>query len=170
MRSLYMKQKVFSFGEKYNVFDENENVVYHIKGKVFSIKNKLDMYQGDRLVYHFERKLFRFLPEYELYTPEGEVIATIKKNFQFIGGKLTIHSRYGEMKFVGQILQRDFQLFNDHKEVMSVHKKWLSWGDSYEIMIHDDTREAFYVALVIMIDAIFHQNSGHSNSSSSHSH
>ena len=45
MKQLYLKQKVFSFGEKYNVFDENQNIVYHIKGKVFSLRNKMDMYK-----------------------------------------------------------------------------------------------------------------------------
>ena len=170
MRNLYLKQKVFSFGEKYNVFDENQNVVYHIKGKVFSIKNKLDMFKGEELIFHFERKLFRFLPEYTIFTPEGEVLATIKRNFTFFRGKLTIHSKYGEMELNGQIWQRDFTLTKDGRDVMSIHKKWLSWGDSYEISINDDAQEAFYVAIVILIDAIFHQNSGNSSSSSSHHH
>lgn len=170
MRNLYLKQKIFSFGEKYNVFDENENVVYHIKGKVFSIKNKLDMFKNEKHVFHFERKLFRFLPEYTIFTPEGEVLATIKKNFTFLHGKLTIYSKYGEMELNGQIWQRDFTLSKDGRDVMSVHKKWLSWGDSYEISISDTEYEAFYVAVVILIDAIFHQSSSHSSSSSSHHH
>jgi uncharacterized protein YxjI len=168
MKQFYMKQKVFSFGEKYNVFDQNQNLVYHIKGQVFSIKNKMDMFKGDQLVFHFERKLFRFLPEYTLYTPNGEVLATIKKNFTFIRGKLTIESAYGNMELIGQVWQRDFNLTKEGREVMSVHKKWLSWGDSYEITITDDEKEAFYVALVILVDVIFHQSSGNSNASHHH--
>jgi uncharacterized protein YxjI len=169
MKQFYMKQKVFSFGEKYNIFDENQNVIYHVKGQVFSIRNKMDMYKDEKHLFHFERKLFRFLPEYTLFTPEGDVVATIKKNFTFFGGKMTVHSTYGDMEVVGQIMQRDFHLTKDGQEVMSIHKKWLSWGDSYEISIMDDTQVAFYVALVILIDVIFHQSSSHS-SSSHHSH
>lgn len=169
MKQFYMKQKVFSFGEKYNIFDENQNVIYHVKGQVFSIKNKMDMFKDEKLLFHFERKLFRFLPEYTLFTPEGEVVATIKKNFTFFGGRMTVHSNDGDMEVVGQIMQRDFHLNKDGKEVMSIHKKWLSWGDSYEISIMDDTQVAFYVALVILIDVIFHQSSGNS-SSTHHSH
>ena len=165
MKKFYMKQKVFSFGEKYNIFDENQNVIYHVKGKVFSIHNKLDMYKGEEMIFHMERKLFRFLPEYTLFTPDGSVLATIKKNFAFFGGKLTITSSYGVMELLGQVWQRDFHLNNDGKEVMSVHKKWISWGDSYEISISDDEKVSFYVALAILIDVIFHQESNHSHPS-----
>ena len=168
MKQFYLKQKVFSFGEKYNVFDKNQNLVYHIKGQVFSIKNKMDMFKENQLVFHFERKLFRFLPEYTMFTPSGEALATIKKNFTFIRGKLTVNSSYGDMEVVGEIFQRDFTVSKNGQEVMSVHKKWLSWGDSYEITIVEDEREAFYVALVILIDVIFHQSSGHSSSSHRH--
>jgi uncharacterized protein YxjI len=170
MKQFYMKQKVFSFGEKYNIFDENQNLIYHVKGQVFSIKNKMDMFKDDQLLYHFERKLFRFLPEYTLFTPNGEVLATIKKNFTFFGGKLTIHSTFGEMEVTGQIMQRDFHVTKNGNEVMSIHKKWISWGDSYEISIMDDQQVSFYVALVILIDVIFHQSSSHSSSSTHHSH
>lgn len=164
MRYLYMKQKVFSIGEKYHIYDEDQNVIYHVKGQFFSIRNKMEMYQGDKHLFHIERKLFRFLPEYTLFSPDGDILASIKKNFTLFGGKLTIHSVYGDMDVNGQILQRDFQLFKDGEEMMTIHKKWISWGDTYEITIKDNQKEAFYVALVILIDAIYHQSSQHSHS------
>ncbi len=164
MKNFYMKQKVFSIGEKYNIMDENQQIIYHVKGKVFSIKNKLDMLKGDELIYHFERKLFRFLPVYTLFSPDGSEVATIKKNFTFFGGKMSISSIFGDMEIIGQVWQYDFHVNKNGSEVMSVHKKWLSWGDSYQISIQDDTQEAFYVALVILIDVIFHQQQKRSSS------
>ncbi len=168
MKQLYLKQKVFSFGEKYNVFDENQNIVYHIKGKVFSLRNKMDMYKNDQHIYSMERKLFHLLPLYILLDSDGNEVARIQKNFTLFGGKMTIHSSYGEMQLIGQVFQLDFSLLSDGKEVMSIHKKWISWGDSYEISITDDAHESFYVALVILIDAMYHQSSSHHSSSSSH--
>lgn len=165
MKQFYLKQKVFTFGGKYNVFDQNQNIVYYIEAKVFSIHNKMNMYMGEELIYHLERKLFRFLPEYTLSNPEGEVLATIKKNFTFFGGKMTINSTYGMMEIVGQVFQRDFQVLKSGTEVMSIHKEWLTWGDTYQITIRDDEKEAFYVALALMIDVMFHESSGHSSSS-----
>lgn len=165
MKNFYMKQKVFSIGEKYNIMDENQHIIYHVKGKVFSIKNKLDMFKGDELIYHLERKLFRFLPEYTLFSPDGNVVATIKKNFTFFGGKMTITSLFGQLEVIGQVWQYDFHVNKNGLEVMSVHKKWLSWGDSYQITIQEDTHESFYVALVILIDVIYHQQKQRSSSS-----
>jgi uncharacterized protein YxjI len=168
MKQFFLKQRVFSLGNKYNVFDKEGNVCYYIEGKIFSIHNKMDIYQGEEIIYHLERKLFRFMPEYTLYSTQGEVLATIKKNFTFFGGKMTIDSTYGMMEIVGQVFQRDFQLFYQGKEVMNIHKQWLTWGDTYQITIMEDAKESFYVALALMIDVIFHESSG--NSSSSHHH
>jgi uncharacterized protein YxjI len=72
------------------------------------------------------------------------------------------------MEVIGQIMQRDFHVTKNGNEVMSIHKKWISWGDSYEISIMDDQQVSFYVALVILIDVIFHQSSSNSSSSTHH--
>lgn len=168
MRNLYLKQKVFTWGDKYNVFDSNQNIIYHIKGKVFSLRNKMDMFKNDQFIYHMERKLFHFMPHFTLFNKNQEEEATIIRRFTFIGGKLDIQSKYGQMAMIGQAFQRDFQLTKDGQVVMSIHKKWLSWGDTYEITIHDDEHEAFYVALAILIDVIFHQSSAQHSNTSSH--
>ena len=68
------------------------------------------------------------------------------------------------MEIIGQVWQYDFHVNKNGQEVMSVHKKWLSWGDSYQISIQEDSQEAFYVALVILIDVMFHQQQKQSHS------
>lgn len=36
----------------------------------------------------------------------------------------------------------------------SVHKKWLSWGDSYEIQVNDEAYEKILIAIVVAIDCV----------------
>ena len=63
MTKLYIKQKVFSFGDKYNIYNENGQAVFSVQGEVFTFGAKIHMYDttGNE-VYYIEQKLFRFLP------------------------------------------------------------------------------------------------------------
>ncbi|MCK7479096.1 MAG: hypothetical protein M0C28_18325 [Candidatus Moduliflexus flocculans] len=57
----------------------------------------------------------------------------------------------------------DFSISSGTTSVVDFHKKWLSWGDSYEIAIHADQNIEFFIALVVMIDDCLHDNEGESN-------
>jgi uncharacterized protein YxjI len=59
---LYIKQKVFSLRDKYNVYNEAQQPVFTVAGE-FSIGAKIHLYDllGVELFY-IEQKLFRFLP------------------------------------------------------------------------------------------------------------
>ena len=41
---LYIKQKVFSWGAKFRIFDEYENDKYSVEGEVFTFGKKLHLY------------------------------------------------------------------------------------------------------------------------------
>ena len=41
---LYIKQKVFSWGDKFRVYDENYNDRYYVEGEVLSFGKKLHLY------------------------------------------------------------------------------------------------------------------------------
>lgn len=43
----YIKQKVFSLKDKFTIMDEAQNVIYEVKGKFMSIKNKLELADKD---------------------------------------------------------------------------------------------------------------------------
>ena len=41
---LYIKQKVFSRGDKFRIYDENENDKYYVEGEVLTLGKKLHLY------------------------------------------------------------------------------------------------------------------------------
>ena len=52
----YIKQKVFSFKDKFRIMDENQVLQYEVKGKFMSLSNKLELLdKNGNLVYDFSK-------------------------------------------------------------------------------------------------------------------
>jgi len=160
MKKLYLKQKFFSFADRYKVFDEKQNVVFHCEGKMFSFSHRVDIFDTgkDTMLYTLKRQLFTFMPKFNLTTPGGEEVAVIKKRFTVFSHKLDISSKFGDFTIDGDVFAHSFSITQNGKIVVDFTKKWISWGDSYEITVHPDENLGFYVALVIMIDSCLHDN------------
>lgn len=167
---LYIKQQVFSFGDKYQVYDETGNVLYYVEGDIFTLASKLHVLNTkNEELFLIKKRLFTFLPKYDIYQGE-EVIASADKRFTFLSSRIDISSKYGDFTIDGEVFAHDFSIYQDGNVIASIQKKWLSWGDTYEIEILDNQNVDFFVALVITIDNCMHNNKGHSSSSQSHHH
>lgn len=158
MSLLYMKQKVFSLKDKYKIYDQNQNPVYHCTGKLLSFSHQKDLYDSKSMqhLYTLKRRLFHLLPHYDLLNPEGEVLASIRKHFSVFKHRIEINSSLGDFILDGDIFAHDFRISLNGADIVTVHKKWLSWGDSYEISIVNEEMKAFFVGMVVMIDDCLH--------------
>jgi uncharacterized protein YxjI len=96
------------------------------------------------------------MPRYVLLDKSGLQVAVIKKRLSFLKQKLDIESTFGEMHLEGNVWIHDFNLSIVERHVLDVHKKFISWGDTYEINIYDEENIPFYIALVVMIDDCLH--------------
>jgi len=158
MKRFYIKQKIFAITDRYKVFDESQTIVYHIESKFLSITHKMEFYRTNDSthLYTLRRQLFTLLPKYFVSTPDGEDIATVSKKFTILHHKLEISSKLGNYTMEGDFLAHDFSVSQDGKSVLDFHKKWLSFGDAYEITIYDEEKIEFLLALVILIDDCLH--------------
>ena len=77
---LYIKNKVFSWGEGSKVLDANQNPVYKVKGKAFSITRKKYIYDmQDNLLFMVRNKWFNwFVHKAYIYDANKNKIATVK--------------------------------------------------------------------------------------------
>ena len=48
----------------------------------------------------------------------------------------------------------NFTVVRGDELVAEISQRWLSWGDSYEVIVHDDAMATIVVALVIAIDKV----------------
>lgn len=153
-----IRQKVFSFGDKFSVNAENGTPIIFVEGKVFSIGNKLKVLdtQGAELFY-IEQKVFKILPEYRIFS-NGEEIAFLKKEFTFFKPKINITSTYGDFTIDGNFLGYNFNILKQGKIVGTVSKKFVAFSDTYTLDIFEDENIPFLITLVIVIDQILHDN------------
>ncbi len=155
---LYIKQKVFSIGDKYDVYDEYGNVYFNVKSEVFTIGDKIHLYnlQGQELFF-IRRRITLFCARYEIYSGQ-QLCAEIQQELKFFRSKLNIQSAYGNYTIEGDLWARSFNIYRNGFLVGGVAKKFLSWSDTYEMNIADNEDCAFFAALVIAIDNCLHND------------
>ena len=163
MKRLFIKQQVFSFRDRFYVKDETGADVYYVEGEVLSLGKKLRVYdKSDQEVLYIEQKLWRFLPEFDLYA-HGNSVATVKKDFTFFKNNYQILGQNWSIDW--SVMAHEYVIRDSGNRVIAdISKKWLSWGDSYEIVIYNDEQVDILLGIVIAIDCVISQSRA-SNSS-----
>lgn len=159
--NLYIKQKMFSWTDRYKVYDENENLYFDVDSEFMTMTPKIHLMDlSGRELFYIHRKFTFFVAEYEIFKGE-HLCATINQEFRFFKPKLNVSSDYGEFEIEGDFLGMDYTISCNGEQIGSVHKKWMSWSDCYELEIPNSENAAFFCAMVIAIDNCLHnENNG----------
>ena len=162
---LYIKQKVFSWGDKFTVKDVNGEDRYFVEGEIFSWGKKLHVYdmRGNEVAF-IQQKLFSFLPRYFVYVGD-EQVAEIGKEFTFFFPKYSIEGLGWDIN--GQFMAHDYEITQNGCPIVTIRKEWMTWGDTYELDIADPRDEIIALAVVLTIDAVTESKGGVSVSVSS---
>ena len=148
---LYMKQKVFSWGDKFSIYDEAGNEVYYVEGEVFSFGKKLRLYDmaGNELAY-IEQKVLSWLPKYYIKV-NGETIAEVVKEFTFFKQEYTVNGL--GWKVHGDFFDHTYDISESDTLVAGVEKEWFTWGDAYRIRIAPSKDTVAALSVVLVVDA-----------------
>lgn len=162
---LYIKEKVFSWGDKFTVKDEHGYDKYVVEGEVFTWGKKLHIYDmTGREVAFIKQQVWSFLPRYYVFCG-GQQVAEIKKEFTFLFPKYSIEGLGWEID--GSFLAHEYEITQRGRSIVTISKEWMTWGDSYELNIANPADEILALAVVITIDCVMESNSGASVSVSS---
>lgn len=163
---LYIKEKVFSWGDKFTVKDAYGEDKYIVEGEVFTFGKKLHVYdRSGREVAFIKQEVWSFLPRYYVFCGDRQ-IAEIKKAFTFLFPRYTIEGLGWEID--GSFMAHDYQITKRGRKIVTISKKWMTWGDSYELDIADPGDELVALAVVIAIDCVTEANSAATSSASNH--
>ena len=147
----YIKQHVFTFGDRFSIYDENGNERYFVEGEVFTFGKKLHLCAMDgRELSFIEQKLFSFLPRYSVII-NGTEVAEIVKEFTFFRNVYTINGLGWTVD--GDFMDHDYVIESEGKTVAAVSKEWFTFGDAYEINVSDAIDPVLALSAVIVIDA-----------------
>lgn len=154
----YVKQKILSLKDQFYVMDQSGKEVYGIKGKMFSLSNKMELLNmnGSQIL-NTKKQIFSFLAKYFVFDPHGELQAEIKRKFA-VRPRFDVTIGNEVLSVEGSLFAHSFGIFDNGEEVASISKKVLSFGDSYEIEIHDESKAELYLFIVIILDQVLHEN------------
>ena len=162
---LYIKQKVFSWGDKFTVKDEAGRDRYYVEGEIFTFGRKLHVYDmSGREVAFIKQEVWSWMPRYYVFCGDRQV-AEIKKEFTFLFPKYNIEGLGWEIN--GSFMAHDYEITQSGRTIVRISKEWMTWGDSYELDIANPADELVALAVVLTIDCVNESNSGASASVSS---
>ena len=149
---LYMKQKIFSWNDKFSVYDANGEEHYFVEGEMFSWGKKLHVYDRVRREAAFVRQeLFTLLPKF-IVSIGGQDIAEIVKEFTFFKPKYRIDGLGWEID--GDFWDHEYEIKKNGRTIVSLSKEWFTWGDCYELDIENPEDEIVALAVVLAIDCV----------------
>ncbi|MBQ8236822.1 MAG: LURP-one-related family protein [Oscillospiraceae bacterium] len=153
---LYIKEKVFSWGDKFFVKDQAGRDKYLVEGEVFSWGKKLHVYDmTGREVAFIKQEVWSWLPRYYVFCGDRQV-AEIKKEFTFFFPKYTIAGLGWEIN--GSFWEHDYEITQGGATIVTISKEWMTWGDSYELEIRNPQDEIVALAVVLTIDCVREQS------------
>ena len=157
---LYIKQKVFSWGDNFTVKDEVGRDRYRVEGEIFSWGKKLHVYDAyDREAAFIKQELLTFLPSYQVFIGDQQA-ARIVKEFSFLFPRYSIEMLGWEIE--GSFMAHDYAITKNGRTIVTIHKEWMTWGDCYELDIEDPADELIALAVVLTIDCVI-ANSNNNN-------
>ena len=150
MRLLF-KQRLFSWFDSYDIYDENGNTVYTVEGKLAwgHCLHILDAH-GEHIGTVQER-VFTLLPKFELYIRD-QYVGCIQKQFTFFQPRFDIDCNGWQVE--GSLMEWDYTIVDSMGfDVARISKELLHWTDTYVIDVADGRDGLCALMVVLAIDA-----------------
>ena len=157
---LNIRNKWISLRGGSRVTDENENEVYYVKGKFWTVtKKKFVQTMDKKTLFVVRNKFWQFFTYYAMVydeTGKKELARLRRKIFSF-HDHFDVTCDLGKLVLRGNFICYDYHIILNDKEVGHVARN-ISLRDSFTLDLYDESLDpAFFVALVIAVDNITDQ-------------
>ena len=157
-RALLINQKLFTWRDRFQVYDNAQNVKYSVEGEFTSIKHHLHIYNA-------AGKEIAFVKEKLLSLRPSAILEEHPVNFELeIGGRKIgqLRSKWsiGKRKYAldngweitGNVIGWKYRITFRGKTIATICMKPLYWGDTYLITFPEDENELLILLIVLAID------------------
>lgn len=146
---LYIKQKVFSWRDKFAIKDINGNDRYFVVGEI-AWGHKLHIYNINNQEIAFINEKFGFLKSrYEIYLG-GILAAELIQDFAVFREKYSLQGINWVIN--GDFWAHNYSIANPMGVIASITREMFTWGDSYQLNIAEGINDLLVVATVLAID------------------
>jgi uncharacterized protein YxjI len=151
-----LKQKIFSFADRFHIKNEAGRDMFLVEGAVFSFGHQLTFYDmaGNELAF-IRQKLLSWGPTYEIYRG-GELVAVVKKElFSFFRHVFHVDvPGPDDLIAEGDFWDLEFTFTRGETTVAQVSRQWFSWADTYGLDIAEGEDDVLILASTIVIDTV----------------
>lgn len=148
---LYIKQRIFSLVDSFDVFNENGHPKYTVKNQFLSLLHHLTVYDGfGNAVGNVDQRFALFLPTFDI-SINGSPMGSVSRAFSFFVPQYNVS--YQGWDCEGDLFGYNYEVHDGLRTVATIHKKFFAMSDSYEINIADEKDELMVLMLVMAIDA-----------------
>lgn len=148
---LLIKQRVFSWTDTYDIYDEAGNAKYFVKAEFLALGHQIHVYDTTkREVGMVKQRLFTLLPAFDIEI-NGMDFGSIEKQFSLFKPKYELD--YNGWRCEGDFLAWDYDVYAGCSVAVHISKELFRWGDTYVIDIVNPEDEIMALMLAIAIDA-----------------
>ena len=148
---LLFKQRVFSWLDSYDVYDEQGNIAFAVNGQIgwghcLRISDAAGNHIGT-----VKEVVLALLPRFEIYAGE-RLLGSIRKEFTFFKPKFSLDMNGWIID--GDWFEWDYTIRDASGcAVATISKQLLNWSDTYVIDVHDPADAIPALMVVLAIDA-----------------
>ncbi len=148
---LLFKQRLFSWFDSYDVYDEAGNTIYTVKGQLaWGHCQKIYNAQGVEMGM-VQQRIFTLLPKFEIYIKD-QYVGCISKEFTFLKPRYNID--FNGWHVQGDFMEWDYKITDGlGRNVATISKELIRWTDTYSIDVVNSADALAALMLVIAIDA-----------------
>lgn len=149
---LLIKQRVFSWTDTYDIYDEWGRPLYLVKAEFFTLGHQIYLYdQEGRPLASIHEKLFRLLSEFEIVIG-GRSMGSIHQELSFFRPRYALDCNGWQV--VGDFWNWNYEVVDPHgRYVLHISKELFQWGDTYVLDIPNPENELLCLMIAIAIDA-----------------
>ena len=153
-----LRQKMLSFGDDFQIKNDNGDDVFVVNGKVFSLAKQLAFHDlaGNTLL-SIQQQLMSWGPTYAV-SKDGDTVATVKKElFNVFSYRFNIDlTGSPSLETTGDFANHEYQITRDGQQVAAISKQWFTLTDTYGVDIGGGEDDVLILAIAVVIDMVCH--------------
>ena len=148
---LLLKQRLFSWFDSYDIYDEAGETVYMVKGEL-AWGHCMRIYDaaGNEMGM-IKQKIITLLPKFEIYIDE-QYVGSINREFNLFTPSYNID--YNGWYVEGNYWEWDYGIYDSYDNlVATISKEFFNWTDTYSIEVYNPEDALSALMFVLAMDA-----------------
>ncbi len=147
---IYIQQHVFSWRDRFTIWDAQGNDLFYAKGELFRLGKCLHVTDtAEQEVLTVEQRFMTMLPRYGL-SVHGREIGELVKRFSLFTPAYAVGGL--GWKVEGDFFGHEYEITDGSRRVGRLEKRWFTVGDSYALEVADPAELLPALAVVLAID------------------